>query len=44
MPPKAKVTREDILSACVEIIRQSGFDAVNARALASRLGLSLIHI
>ena len=40
MPPKAKVTQEDILSACVEIIRQSGFDAVNARALASRLGCS----
>ena len=40
MPPKAKVTKEDILSACVEIIRQSGFDAVNARALASRLGCS----
>ena len=40
MPPKAKVTRENILSACVEIIRQSGFDAVNARALASRLGCS----
>ena len=40
MPPKAKVTREDILSACVEIIRESGFDAVNARALASRLGCS----
>ena len=40
MPPKAKVSREDILSACVEIIRQSGFDAVNARALASRLGCS----
>ena len=40
MPPKAKVTRENILSACVEIIRESGFDAVNARALASRLGCS----
>ena len=40
MPPKAKVTREDILSACVDIIRKRGFDAVNARALASRLGCS----
>lgn len=40
MPPKAKVTREDILSACVDIIRERGFDAVNARALASRLDCS----
>ena len=40
MPPKAKVTREEILSACVDIIRESGFSAVNARALASRLGCS----
>ncbi len=40
MPPKTKVTRENILAACVEIIRQSGFSAVNARALASRLGCS----
>ena len=27
MPPKAKVTREDILSAGVDIIRERGFDA-----------------
>ena len=40
MPPKVKVTRENILSACVDIIRESGFSAVNARALAQRLGCS----
>lgn len=40
MPPKARITRENILSACVDMIRESGFDAVNARALALRLGCS----
>lgn len=40
MPPKAKLSREDILSACIDIIREQGFSAVNARALAARLGCS----
>ncbi len=40
MPPKIKVHREDILSAGVEIVRQEGVQALNARRLASRLGCS----
>lgn len=37
MPPTAKVTREMILSAALDITRREGFDAVNARSLAARL-------
>ena len=40
MPPTAKVTREIILSAALDITRREGFDAVNARSLAARLGCS----
>ena len=40
MPPTAKVTREMILSAALDITRREGFDAVNARSLAARLGCS----
>ncbi len=40
MPPKVKITKEDIKSAAVEIVRESGAEALNARALASKLGCS----
>ena len=40
MPPKAKVTREDIIDAAVEIVRTSGASAINARSLASALNCS----
>ena len=40
MPPKVKVTREDIVDAALDIIRESGEDALNARAVASKLGVS----
>ena len=40
MPPKIRITKEDILSAAVEIIRQEGAAALNARAIASSLHCS----
>lgn len=40
MPPKMKVTREDVVNAAANVIRENGADALNARAVASRLGTS----
>lgn len=40
MPPKAKVTKEDIIHAAADVIREDGAAALNARAVASRLGTS----
>ncbi len=40
MPPKVKVTKEDIINAAVYIVRNSGAQAINARAIASVLNCS----
>lgn len=40
MPPKAKVTKGDILAAAVALVRQQGIEALNARALAEKLSCS----
>ena len=40
MPPKAKYTREQIIDAALEITREKGIDAVTARDLGARLGVS----
>ena len=40
MPPKAKVTKEDIINAAVDIVRESGSQAINARTVASVLNCS----
>lgn len=40
MPPKAKFTREQIIEAALEIIRQSGPEAVTARELGNKLNSS----
>lgn len=40
MPPKVKITKEDIINATLEIVRQSGMQAINARSLASYLDCS----
>ena len=40
MPPKVRVTREDIVRAAVEIVRKSGADALNARSVAAALDCS----
>ena len=40
MAPKVKITREDIICAAIEIARQQGADAVNARTVATQLNCS----
>ena len=40
MAPKIKITREMILNAAFEIIREQGYESLNARSIAGRLGCS----
>lgn len=40
MPPKAKITKEMILNTVLEITREAGFEAVNARSVAGKLQCS----
>lgn len=40
MPPKAKLTRQDIVDAAVDIVRQHGEQGLNARSIAAALGCS----
>ena len=40
MPPKVKVTKEDILNTAVAIVRDSGAQTLNARAVAAALNCS----
>ena len=40
MAPRVKVTREEIISTAIELVREGGEDSLNARAVASRLGCS----
>lgn len=40
MPPKAKFTKEEILSAALDIVRSKGIDALTARLLADALNSS----
>ena len=40
MPPKVKVTKEDIVNAATEIVRKSGAEAINARTVAAALNCS----
>ena len=37
MPPKVKVTKEDIINAAVDIVRNSGAQAINARTIATTI-------
>lgn len=41
MPPKIKVTRDQIINAAVELTRHSGIESVNARAIAKELDCSI---
>ena len=43
-PPKARFTREEIIQAAIEIVRESGIGAVTARELGKRLGSSVCPI
>ena len=40
MPPIVKITKNDIIQTSLNLIRANGFDAVNARSIASALGCS----
>ena len=40
MPPKCKIDREQIQAAALELVRQGGESALNARAIAAALGCS----
>lgn len=40
MPPKAKFTKEEIVTAALGIVREQGIEAVTARELGARLGSS----
>lgn len=40
MPPKAKFTKTEIIDAALSIVREKGFDALNARDIGSALGSS----
>ncbi|MBQ4333054.1 MAG: WHG domain-containing protein [Clostridia bacterium] len=40
MPPKVKITKEEIVEAAVDILRQSGVRGLNARTVAAALGCS----
>lgn len=40
MPPKAKITKEMILNTVMNITRETGFETVNARSIASKLQCS----
>lgn len=40
MPPKTKITEEMIVNAAFEIARESGWEHINARSVAERLGCS----
>ena len=40
MPPKVKVTKEDIIAASIEMVREKGADVLNARAIAAHMGCS----
>lgn len=39
MPPKAKITREMIIDATFEIIRNTGVETVNARTISKKIKL-----
>lgn len=40
MPPKVKITKDDIILAAVEIVRREGASAINARTVAAALRCS----
>ena len=40
MPPSVKVSKEDVITASLNMVRECGADALNARALATYIGCS----
>ncbi|MDF2801890.1 MAG: putative transcriptional regulator, TetR family [Anaerocolumna sp.] len=41
MPPKIKVTDEDIINAAIRMVREKGIESLNARDLAKEIGCSV---
>lgn len=41
MPPKVKVTQDQIILAAMDIVRETGIESLNARALAKHLDCSI---
>lgn len=44
MPPKAKFTKEEIITAALQIVQEQGLEALTARALGTYLGSSACPI
>ena len=40
MPPKARITKREIISTAIILVRENGASSLNARAIASALGCS----
>lgn len=40
MPPKVRFTRESVLTAAFDMVREGGLETLNARSLAARVGSS----
>ena len=40
MPPKVKITKEDIINKGIELVREHGAESINARGIATALGCS----
>ena len=40
MPPKSRITKDMILQAAIEVVRQNGFESVNARTVSQQLHCS----
>ena len=40
MPPKVRITKEDIIETALGMLRENGGDCINARSIAARLGCS----
>ena len=40
MPPKTRITKDMIINAAIEIIKQSGYESINARTVSERLNCS----
>ena len=44
MPPIRKFKREDIIDTAYNIVKDEGFESINARRIAKKLGCSIQHI
>ncbi len=40
MPPKARITKDMIINAAIEIAKQRGYESINARTVSERLHCS----